>query len=169
VPFLDEFQDVSHGYVPSSKQAGNEPFQRSFERHPHAQVPTSAQKVNETLFVNSTRLRKRNMNSRQLDRTLKSNALKNCITHTRKTNTPSTTLRQTKFRRLPLKYRCMKREHMMSLVTRLLIVAAVTVSISVVTVLAMIINYLYWRPRYRATSPVEKLHESVSFLPHKRN
>jgi nicotinamide riboside transporter PnuC len=71
----------------------------------------------------------------------------------------------------------MKREHMMSLVTRLLIVAAVTVSISVVTAilliqkfgetwnvvpvmvfaiivpatLAMIINYLYWRPRYRAT------------------
>jgi hypothetical protein len=65
----------------------------------------------------------------------------------------------------------------MSLVTRLLIVAAVTVSISVVTVillirkfgatwnvvpvmvfaiivpaaLAMMINYLYWRLRYRAT------------------
>jgi hypothetical protein len=65
---------------------------------------------------------------------------------------------------------------MMSLVTRLLIVAAVTLSISVVTAilliqkfgamwnvvpvmvfaiivpatLAIAINYLYWRPRYRA-------------------
>jgi hypothetical protein len=65
---------------------------------------------------------------------------------------------------------------MMSLVTRLLMVAAVTVSISVVTAilliqkfgatwivvpvmvfamivpatLALAINYLYWRPRYRA-------------------
>ena len=65
--------------------------------------------------------------------------------------------------------------HMMSLVTRLLIVAAVTVSISVVTAilliqkygatwkvvpvmvfaiivpatLAIAINYLYWRPRYK--------------------
>jgi hypothetical protein len=65
--------------------------------------------------------------------------------------------------------------HMISLVTRLLIVAAVTVSISVVTAilliqkygttwniipvmifaiivpatLAIAINYLYWRPRYR--------------------
>jgi hypothetical protein len=66
--------------------------------------------------------------------------------------------------------------HMISLVTRLLIVAAVTVSISVVAAilliqkfgmtwpivpvmiftiivpatLAIAINYLYWRPRYRA-------------------
>ena len=65
--------------------------------------------------------------------------------------------------------------HVISLVTRLLIVAAVTVSISVVTAilliqkfgatwnvvsimvsaiivpatLAIAINYLYWRPRYR--------------------
>jgi len=65
--------------------------------------------------------------------------------------------------------------HMISLVTRLLIVAAVTVSISVVTAILLIqkygttwniipvmifaiivpatlgiaINYLYWRPRYR--------------------
>ena len=65
--------------------------------------------------------------------------------------------------------------HMISLVTRMLIVAAVTVSISVVTAilliqkfgamwtvvpvmvlaiivpatLAIAINYLYWRPRYR--------------------
>jgi len=65
--------------------------------------------------------------------------------------------------------------HMISLVARLLIVAAVTVSISVVTAilliqkfgvtwnvvpvmvfaiivpatLALAINYLYWRPRYR--------------------
>jgi len=31
MPLLHEFQDVSHGYVPSSKQAGNEPFQRTFE------------------------------------------------------------------------------------------------------------------------------------------
>jgi hypothetical protein len=86
-------------------------------------------------------------------------------------------VRQIRFCRLPLKYRRMKRDHMMSLVTRLLVVAAVTVSISVATVLlliekfgamwnvvpvmvfvinvpatlAMIINYLYWRPRHRAT------------------
>ena len=66
--------------------------------------------------------------------------------------------------------------HMIGLVTRLLIVAAVTVSISVVTAilliqkfgatwnvvpvmvfaiivpatLAIVINYLYWRPRYKA-------------------
>jgi nicotinamide riboside transporter PnuC len=68
--------------------------------------------------------------------------------------------------------------HTMSLVSRLLIVAAVTVSISVVTAilliqkygamwnvvpvmvfaiivpatLAMAINYLYWRPRYRMST-----------------
>jgi len=69
-----------------------------------------------------------------------------------------------------------RKGHMTSLVARLLIVAAVTVSISVVTAilliqkfgatwnvvpvmafavivpatLAIAINYLYWRPRYRA-------------------
>ncbi len=69
----------------------------------------------------------------------------------------------------------MAKGHMISLLTRLLIVAAVTVSISVVTAilllqkfgaawnvvprmvfaiivpttLAIAINYLYWRPRYR--------------------
>jgi len=68
-----------------------------------------------------------------------------------------------------------RKGHMISLVTRLLIVAAVTVSISAVTAilliqkfgatwnvvpvmvfaiivpatLAIAINYLYWRPRYR--------------------
>ncbi len=68
------------------------------------------------------------------------------------------------------------KRHMISLVTRLLIVAAVTLSISVVTAilliqkfgatwnvvpvmvfaiivpatLAIVINYLYWRPRYKA-------------------
>ncbi|MGA2462087.1 MAG: hypothetical protein ABSF82_11780 [Candidatus Bathyarchaeia archaeon] len=70
------------------------------------------------------------------------------------------------------------KEHMISLVARLLIVSAVTVSISVVTAilliqkfgatwnvvpvmvfaiivpatLAIAINYLYWRPRYRRST-----------------
>ena len=74
--------------------------------------------------------------------------------------------------------------HLISLVSRLVIVAAVTVSISVATAilliqkygatwnvvpvmifaiivpatLAMAINYLYWRPRYRRSTGAKQTH-----------